>query len=104
MVKGGGAVKGTKSKKFMASESEFEDRPESSKTTKSIKEILTEFSNMSEVMVQSHKAARKLAYESERAWMRCKDRVGLILENLEKDLGVDNEEDEGESDLHLSND
>ncbi|QHO46920.1 uncharacterized protein DS421_6g191860 [Arachis hypogaea] len=57
---------------------------------------------MSEFMVQSHKAARKLAYESERAWMRCKDKVSLMLENLEKELGYASEDRAEESDLHLS--
>ncbi|QHO51939.1 uncharacterized protein DS421_2g35190 [Arachis hypogaea] len=99
MVKGGGAVKGTKSKKFMASESE-----QTSKATESMKEILIEFSNMSELIIQSHKAARKLAYENERAWMRCKDRVGLMLESLKEDLGDASEDRAEESDLQLSDD
>ena len=41
MIKGGGAVKGTKGKKYVASDSEYESRPEPSKATESIKEILT---------------------------------------------------------------
>ncbi|QHO33496.1 uncharacterized protein DS421_9g258720 [Arachis hypogaea] len=104
MVKGGGVGKGTKSKKFMASESEYESRPETSKATESIKEILTEFLNMTEIMVQSHKTARKLAYENERAWMRCKGKVSLMLESLKEDLGDAREDEAEESDLHLFND
>ncbi|QHN97840.1 uncharacterized protein DS421_18g630880 [Arachis hypogaea] len=104
MIKGGGAVKGTKGKKSVASNSDFESRPKSSKATKSIKEILTEFSNMSELMVQSHKAARKLAYENERAWMRCKDRVSLMLQSFEEELGAANEEEAEEPEFHLSDD
>ena len=59
---------------------------------------------MSELMVQSHRAARKLAYENKKVWGRCKDRVSLMLENLEKDLGVGSEEYVGDSDLNLSDD
>ncbi|XP_016166406.1 uncharacterized protein LOC107609088 [Arachis ipaensis] len=104
MIKGGGAVKGTKGKKFGASESDYESRPESSKATESIREILTEFSNMSELMIQFHKAGRKLAYENEKAWGRCKDKVSLMLESLDEDPENASEEGAEASDFHLSDD
>ncbi|XP_016191616.1 uncharacterized protein LOC107632454 [Arachis ipaensis] len=100
MIKGGGAVK--KGKKSMASDDDFESRPESSKATESLRDILTKFSNMSELMVQFHRSARKLAYENESAWKKCQDRVGLMLESLEDEVG--SEAGAEESNFHLSDD
>ncbi|XP_016192689.1 uncharacterized protein LOC107633591 [Arachis ipaensis] len=104
MIKGGGAVKGTKGKKSGASENDYESRAESSKTTESIREILTEFANMSELMTQFHKAGCKLAYENEKAWGRCKDKVSLILEILDEDPGMASDEGAEASDLQFSDD
>ncbi|XP_052107844.1 uncharacterized protein LOC107496504 [Arachis duranensis] len=104
MIKGGGAVKGTKSKKPMPMDSDLESQFESSKATKSSRKILTEFSNMSTLMIQFHKAARKLASDNERAWSRCKERVDMMLKNLEKDLGAGSEENAADSDYNLSDD
>nr|XP_025685885.1 uncharacterized protein LOC112786729 [Arachis hypogaea] len=89
MIRAGGAAKRGKK-----SDDDFEGRPESSKTIGSLKEILTEFTNMSDLMVQFHKSARKLAYENELAWKKCQERVGLMLESLEKEAGSDGAEEE----------
>ncbi|RYR59014.1 hypothetical protein Ahy_A05g024864 isoform B [Arachis hypogaea] len=78
-IKGGGvsgSMKGNKRKCSVPtaySDSDLESRPaEPAKVAESIKEVLTEFSNMSKLMVQSYKAARKQAYENEKVWTKCK--------------------------------
>ncbi|XP_016172710.1 uncharacterized protein LOC107615110 [Arachis ipaensis] len=100
MIKGGGATK--KGKKSMAFNDDFESRLESSKATDSLRDILTEFSNMSDLMVQFHKSARKLAYENESAWKKCQERVGLMLESLDDEAG--GEAGAEGSDFNLSDD
>ncbi|QHN86496.1 uncharacterized protein DS421_16g546790 [Arachis hypogaea] len=86
----------------MASDDDFESRPESSKATNSLRDILTEFSNMSDLMIQFHKSARKLAYENESAWKKCQERVGLMLESLDDEVG--SEAGAEDSDFNLFDD
>ncbi|QHO13526.1 uncharacterized protein DS421_15g516300 [Arachis hypogaea] len=100
MIKGGGATK--KGKKSMASDDDFESRPKSSKAAESFRNVLTEFSNMSDLMVQFHKSARKLSYENESAWKKCKERVSLMLESLVDEVGSEAEAED--LDFNLSDD
>ena len=98
-------MKGTKGKRSMPSDSDLESRlSEPSKVAESIREVLTEFFNMSQMMVQSYKAARKLAYKNERAWMKCQERVGLMLQNFEEEMGDANDDDTDGSEYNLSDD
>ncbi|XP_016178255.1 uncharacterized protein LOC107620637 [Arachis ipaensis] len=99
-IRAGGTAK--KGKKSVASDDDFESHPESSRMTGSRREILTEFINMSDLMVQFHKSARKLAYEHESAWKKCQERVSLMLEKFEGEAG--NDEDEEEYDFNLFDD
>ncbi|XP_016199746.1 uncharacterized protein LOC107640760 [Arachis ipaensis] len=99
-IRAGGTAK--KGKKSVASDDDFESHPESSRMTGSRREILIEFINMSDLMVQFHKSARKLAYEHESAWKKCQERVSLMLEKFEGEAGSD--EDEEEYDFNLFDD
>ncbi|QHO53686.1 uncharacterized protein DS421_2g50130 [Arachis hypogaea] len=99
-IKGGGvpnSVKGKKGKSSMASmlsDSENNSLPlESSKISETIKNILNEFSNMSSMMVKTYKEARKQAYENEKAWTKCHEKVNLLIKSLEKDMAHSEGED-----------
>ncbi|XP_057745680.1 uncharacterized protein LOC130963595 [Arachis stenosperma] len=100
-IRGGGMTKETKGRK---SDSEHEGTPESSKTIRSFQQILGEFSNMADMMFRSHKESRKQAYENEKAWKNCKERVNLMLEHLNKDLGEESEGGAEEEDMQFSDD
>ncbi|QHO22253.1 uncharacterized protein DS421_12g353570 [Arachis hypogaea] len=102
-IRGGGATKETKGRQTAASDNDHEGRPESSKTIKSIKQILGEFSNMADLMYRSTKEAHKQAFESEKAWKNCKDMVNLMMEHFKEDLGDDSDKD-AEEKINFSDD
>ncbi|QHO42563.1 uncharacterized protein DS421_5g155240 [Arachis hypogaea] len=85
--------------------SDLESRPtKPSKVTESIREVLNEFLNMSKLMFQSHKATRKLAYENERAWQKCQERVGLMIQSFEDEMWREDKKEDSGSEYNLSDD
>ncbi|XP_020967709.1 uncharacterized protein LOC107616411 [Arachis ipaensis] len=89
-IKGGGVPESAKGKKAKSSKaSVFTDsedesfRPietsDKSRFSKTIKDVLTEFSNMSNLMVKSYKEARKQAFKNKKAWTKCHERVNLLI-------------------------
>ncbi|QHO49670.1 uncharacterized protein DS421_1g16010 [Arachis hypogaea] len=106
-LKGGGifgAVKGKKGKSSIAFDSESEYHPsKSSKLSESVKDVLHEFSRMTNLMIKSSKEARKQAYENEKAWTKCNERINLLLKSFAKDMADSDEEDDSlGSDINLS--
>ncbi|QHN80491.1 uncharacterized protein DS421_20g678650 [Arachis hypogaea] len=116
VIKGGGVPDSAKEKKNKSSkasiftESEDESLPSDSsdkfRFSETIKDVLTEFSNMSSMMVRSYKEARKQAYENEKAWTKCRERINLLVKSLEitdKDMAhSEGEQDFSDSDINLS--
>ncbi|QHO42455.1 uncharacterized protein DS421_5g154330 [Arachis hypogaea] len=109
-IKGGSipdSVKGKKGKSSMASmlsDSESDNHPsKSSKLSEFVKDVLNEFSHMSSMMVRTYKEARKQAYENEKAWTKCHERVNLLIKSLEKDMAhSDGDDDHLDSDINPS--
>ncbi|QHO23398.1 uncharacterized protein DS421_12g363160 [Arachis hypogaea] len=105
-IKGGGVPESAKEKKAKSSKasifSESEDEslpPETSDQTRFseiVKDVLTEFSNMSNLMVKSYKEARNQAFENEKAWTKCRERVNLLIKSLET-VDKDTANSEGEA-------
>ncbi|QHO35487.1 uncharacterized protein DS421_9g275880 [Arachis hypogaea] len=117
MIKGGDVPESAKGKKVkgskasVLSDSKDESLPsaeisDKSQFSKMVKDVLTEFSNMSNLMVKSYKDARKQAFENEKAWTKRHERVNLLIKHLEsvdKDMAnSEREEDFLESDINLS--
>ncbi|QHO23027.1 uncharacterized protein DS421_12g360120 [Arachis hypogaea] len=59
---------------------------------------------MSKVMLKSSKAARKLAYANEKAWRKCYERVGFMIQTFDDEMGTGDSEDDSGSEFNVSDD